>query len=133
MPIWNEPATPTIATPHRQTWMKPQTEIRPDDWLCAQCRAFITSERDRFLYNGFSEFEFTNPGGYTFGIITFSRAPGCVVEGTPTLEYTWFAGHTWTICLCRGCALHLGWRYDGQYQFFGLIRRRLIRASTIFN
>jgi hypothetical protein len=27
--------------------------------------------------------------------------------------------------VCRGCSIHVGWRYDGADVFFGLIKPRL--------
>jgi len=38
-------------------------------------------------------------------------------------EFTWFPGYAWQPTICRGCRLHLGWRYVAAHgaAFFGLI------------
>jgi hypothetical protein len=49
-----------------------------------------------------------------------------MTTGIKTDEFTWFAGYTWQIGVCRKCLSHLGWRFQsmGDY-FFGLILDRL--------
>ena len=108
-------------------------ELLADDWLCAACLKKITSEKFRFFYDHLSEFTFTNPGGYSFDIITFYKAEGCFAIGEPTFDHSWFKDHAWSICLCKGCGTHLGWRYSGEFSFFGLIRRKLLRGFCLFN
>ncbi len=110
-----------------------KTELKPDDWLCLICSKKITSDKDRFLFNDQSEFQFTNPGGFIFDIITFDSADGCLDTGIPTMEFTWFQGHFWSYAMCSRCGSHLGWRYSGQYSFYGLIKSRLIKGSALFN
>ncbi len=112
---------------------KVKTELQPEDWLCLKCSKKITTDKDRFLYNNESEFQFTNPNGFVFDIITFDSADGCREEGIPTMEYTWFTGHTWSFALCSRCGLHLGWKYSGKFSFYGLIRARLIKGAALFN
>ena len=57
------------------TQLKPEvrvkSELKPDDWLCIICNKKITSDKDRFEFNNQSEFQFINPNGYSFDIITF--------------------------------------------------------------
>jgi len=101
-----------------------------NDWLCAWCLNRVASERDRFSYDGQSEFLFKNPDGIQFHIVTFSRTIGCRQTGVPTLEDTWFPGHAWSYCLCGQCGVHLGWYYAGPSVFAGLIRDRIVRASV---
>lgn len=68
-----------------------------------------------------------NPFGYVWEFGCFAEAKGAVVEGQPTLQATWFAGHTWVFANCGSCGVHLGWRYDGESgTFFGLISERLV-------
>ena len=110
-----------------------KTKLKPDDWLCLICSKKITSDKDRFLFNDQSEFQFTNPGGFIFDIITFDSADGCLDTGIPTMEFTWFPGHSWSYAMCSRCGSHLGWRYSGQYSFYGLIKSRLIKGSALFN
>lgn len=113
--------------------VKVKTELQPNDWLCLNCSKKITTDKDRFLYNDQSEFQFTNPDGYIFNIITFNAADGCREQGKPTAEFTWFPGHSWSFALCSRCGLHLGWKYTGKFSFYGLIRARLIKGGALFN
>jgi len=116
-----------------ETDHKISTELKADDWLCAACNKKITTDKNRFEYKNQSEFQFVNPAGYNFNIITFSDAEGCKEIGEPTLEFTWFAGHSWSYAVCSRCSNHLGWRYRGKYSFYGLIRTRLVYGAALFN
>ena len=89
--------------------------------------------KDRFDFNNQSEFQFINPGGYYFNILTFCAADGCRELGEPTMEFTWFDGHSWSFAVCRRCSNHLGWKYKGKYSFYGLIKSRLIKGVALFN
>lgn len=113
--------------------VKVKTELKPDDWLCIACNKRITSDEERFEYNNQSEFQFVNPGGFYFEIITFCNADGCREVGEPTMEFTWFEGHSWSFAVCSRCSNHLGWKYTGKYSFYGLIRSRLIKGAALFN
>jgi len=103
------------------------------DWLCAWCLNRVANENARFPYEGRDEFEFTNPAGLRFEIITFSPILGCRQTGKPTLEDTWFPGHAWSFCQCETCGQHLGWFYAGPQEFAGLIKNRIVRAIGIRN
>ena len=103
------------------------------DWLCAWCLNRIANEGDRFKYEGQDEFNFQNPEGIQFAIITFSRTLGCQQTGLPTMEHTWFPGHAWSFCHCDQCGQHLGWHYAGEHEFAGLIKNRLVRGLTVRN
>ena len=103
------------------------------DWLCAWCLNPVANESDRFKYEGTDQFNFANPEGIRFAIITFSRTRGCHQTGLPTLEHTWFAGHRWSFCHCDRCGQHLGWYYTGKHDFAGLIMERIVRGLTIRN
>ncbi|MGB8319811.1 MAG: cereblon family protein [Ignavibacteriaceae bacterium] len=113
--------------------VKVRTELKPDDWLCAACSKKITEDKERFTYEGETEFRFTNPEGYVFDIITFGNAEGCRVAGSPVLEFTWFKDHAWSYAFCSRCGLHLGWKYIGKFSFYGLIKTRLVKGSVLFN
>ena len=113
--------------------VKVKTELRPDDWLCIACNKKITSDKERFEYDNQSEFQFINPGGFYFDILTFCSADGCREMGEPTLEFTWFEGHSWSFAVCSRCSNHLGWKYCGKYSFYGLIKSRLIKGAALFN
>lgn len=116
-----------------ETEVKVKTELQPDDWLCLKCNKKITEDKERFLYENQSEFCCTNPEGYIFDIITFKAADGCREEGMPTMEFTWFKDHSWCFALCSRCGLHLGWKYTGEFSFYGLIKTRLIKGAALFN
>ena len=122
-----------IAEPESQTRPLPSQGDPANDWLCYWCLNRVASEKDRFSYEGKSEFSFKNPAGIRFHIITFSRTLGCREVGVPTLEDTWFSGHAWSYCLCDRCRMHLGWYYAGPSEFAGLIRDRIVRALLITN
>lgn len=113
--------------------VKVKTELKPDDWLCITCNKKITSDKERFEYDNQSEFQFVNPGGFYFDIITFRSAASCFEVGEPTLENTWFEGHNWSFAICSRCSNHLGWKYVGKYSFYGLIRARIIKGAALFN
>lgn len=113
--------------------VKVKTELQPDDWLCIACNKKITTDKERFEYNNQTEFQFINPGGFYFDLITFDSADGCREIGEPTLEFTWFKGHSWSFAVCSRCSNHLGWKYVGKYSFYGLIKSRLIKGAALFN
>ena len=113
--------------------VKVKTELKADDWLCIACNKKITSDKERFEYKNQSEFQFVNPGGFYFDIITFESADGCFEVGEPTLENTWFEGHKWSFAICSRCSNHLGWKYSGKFSFYGLIKERIIKGVAFFN
>jgi hypothetical protein len=119
--------------PQQETEVKVETELQPDDWLCLMCSKKITTEKDRFPYKEQTEFQFKNPQGYVFDIITFGEADGCREIGNPTKEFTWFPGHSWSFAVCNRCGLHLGWKYSGKFSFYGLIKARIVKGQALFN
>ena len=122
-----------IAEPEIQTRTRPSGGDLANDWLCAWCLNRVASEKDRFCYDGKSEFSFKNPEGIRFDIFTFSRTIGCRQVGVPTLEHTWFPGYAWSYCVCDLCRMHLGWHYTGPSEFVALIRERIVRASVVMS
>jgi hypothetical protein len=126
-------ATPVIAAPELESRTAPALGDPAGDWLCAWCLNRVANERDRFKYEGRDEFTFSNPQGFRFEIITFLQPLGCRETGVPTLEHTWFSGHTWSFCQCHRCGQHLGWFYAGQHHFVGLIKDRIVRALGVRN
>ena len=95
--------------------------------VCATCGHPITTERERIEVKGRHEHRCVNPGGVIFHIGCFQRAPGCIAQGVPTMEFTWFPGFAWNYALCSGCSTSLGWTYQGVgvAHFVGLILNRL--------
>jgi hypothetical protein len=76
---------------------------------------------------GSHQHHFVNPGGASFHIGCFDRAPGCHASGKAFREWSWFAGYAWRVGLCAGCRAHLGWRYESMNAdvFFGIIVAQL--------
>jgi len=98
---------------------------------CAGCRHRITRSSERTVVNGSHQHVFNNPEGYLFEIGCFRSAEGCVNQGMPTLEFTWFAGYAWRYALCGNCHEHLGWFYQSVgggtgSGFYGLILAQLV-------
>ncbi len=124
---------PLTAEPEMQTRAAASTGGSEDDWLCVWCHNHVSSECDRFSFEGKSEFAFTNPEGIHFVVLTFSETCACRETGQPTLEHTWFPGHAWSYCQCGQCGQHLGWFYAGPHKFAGLIKPRLVRAAYLRN
>ena len=111
----------------------PRPTGQAGDWLCACCLNRVANEKNRFSYQGKTEFTFLNPAGIRFEIVTFSQISGCRQTGAPTLEQTWFPAHAWSFCQCDQCGAHLGWYYSGPQSFAGLIKNRLVRAVCVWN
>jgi hypothetical protein len=118
-----------LAQPELDSRTLPALQNAEGEWLCAWCNNRVANEQDRFSFDGQDEFTFSNPEGVRFDIITFSETCGCNQAGVPTLEHTWFPGHTWSYCHCAECGRHLGWYFAaGQQGFAGLIKDRIVRA-----
>jgi len=98
-------------------------------WIrCAHCAERITTTDQRIHQAGAHEHGFENPAGIAYRIGCFRHAPGCRTEGEPTLAWTWFPGHAWSVALCSRCGSHLGWSYGPGgtgNAFYGLILDRL--------
>jgi hypothetical protein len=95
--------------------------------ICSNCSAPITSGKEAVSVNGSHEHAFFNPAGIAFEIRCFKQAPGCLVQGDPTTEFSWFAGYRWQYATCGNCLTHLGWFFlSGNNSFFGLISDRVI-------
>ena len=128
-----EPGMVEVAETGIDPRTRPSQGDPANDWLCAACYNRVASEKDRFCYEGKSEFTFLNPEGIRFELLMFSRTIGCRQAGVPTLEHTWFPGHAWSFCLCDRCGRHLGWHYEGPGNFVGLIRNRIVRALLMLS
>lgn len=95
--------------------------------LCRLCRLPITDEQQALEVNGLHFHTFFNPAGLVFEIACFANAAGCRREGASSTHFSWFAGTSWQVAVCRRCASHLGWFFQGrETDFFGLIRKQLI-------
>ncbi len=101
----------------------------PRAMLCGVCRAAITTRAARIVVHGAHEHRRVNPSNVSFHLGCFATAPGCVIEGEPTMFWSWFPGYAWQIASCRACGEHLGWAFTGDSTFFGLILPRMIEAE----
>ena len=103
------------------------TSREKESLLCTVCNNKITSEQQGFARGGKTEHTFINPHGMLFRVGCFYQATGCGVVGSPSSEFSWFAGFAWQIAFCRECQTHLGWLFsnDQGHQFYGLIITRL--------
>lgn len=103
------------------------------DYHCAACGLLVTRARWAVAINGGHGHVFFNPAGIVFRVLCFREAPGADAVGAPSGVFTWFRGYDWRLALCRGCATHLGWRWDGAEApkvFFGLIKDRLTATPS---
>lgn len=117
----NPGASPADASSDRE----PDEEL-----LCAACGAAVTKPRWATAADGAHEHVFCNPAGQTFEIALYSTAPGVLCASAAFSAFSWFPGCVWRIGVCRGCSLHLGWRFDSDSDsFYGLIRPRLVLQS----
>jgi hypothetical protein len=96
---------------------------------CAVCLGPVTTTAARVVKCGAHEHDCVNPAGYRFHIGCFSSARGCVAEGHPTSEHTWFPPYAWQVGVCAGCGTHLGWLFTiADDRFHGLILDRLVEV-----
>lgn len=108
----------------------PADLVRPErQWLCRACANPITRPTDAIDRAGAHRHRFANPGGQTFTIGCFRSAPGCRPEGRAWRQFSWFPGYAWRVAVCGRCDTHLGWRFEGQGRFFGLILKHLRTAG----
>jgi len=95
--------------------------------VCRNCRHPITAVKSLSSVDGSRTHTFFNPAGIVFEVICFSQAPGCVVHGPTSTEFSWFSGFTWRLAFCGNCFTHLGWFFESRDSFFfGLILKKLI-------
>jgi hypothetical protein len=120
----NEDNDSTITKKENET----RSEENEASFYCALCENKITDVSQITNVNGQHRHVYSNPAGNVFEIGCFNSAAGCINEGIPTGECTWFAGFDWCYSICGNCKLHLGWKYisQGHGNFWGLILNRLV-------
>lgn len=89
--------------------------------VCLQCRHHLADADDALFVDGLHEYELTNPHGIVHKFRCFRDALGCAIEGRPTAADTWFPGHTWRLASCGNCRTHLGWFFESEKSFYGLL------------
>jgi len=100
--------------------------------VCRACGQTVTTERARLERDGSHRHVFANPYGLVFDLAMFRAAPGCRGVGPPSTEFAWFPDCAWQVAVCRGCDIHLGWRFvplSGGAAFWGLIADRLAEVD----
>jgi hypothetical protein len=104
-----------------------ERDTRPSEAiLCLACGGVVTDREQKISIGGSHAHTFFNPAGIVYELGCFQQAPGCLLAGEATAEFTWFAGHLWRFALCRRCRTHLGWFFEmGEKTFYGLILARL--------
>jgi hypothetical protein len=101
---------------------------------CANCSLLVTRPGQAIAIAGSHQRTFRNPAAYSFHVLCFSQAEGCVVRGSHTTTDTWFPGTAWALAFCSCCEQHLGWHYlqtSGEPPFFGLIAPRLVGWNPV--
>ncbi|MBL1142574.1 MAG: hypothetical protein HND53_11125 [Proteobacteria bacterium] len=93
--------------------------------LCKYCKNHITNMDDAILVEDKHTHTFSNPAGYIYTINCYQSAPGCLVAGESTDEFSWFKGYDWQLAFCNSCHEHLGWLFTNGQQFYALISDRL--------
>jgi hypothetical protein len=96
-----------------------------DEIYCAACGRSMTRGRWRIAPRDAHEHTVFNPAGQLFTILCFKEAPGAGTQGQSSSDFTWFPSYRWCVAASRGCAVHIGWRFEGTGVFFALIKPRL--------
>jgi len=100
---------------------------------CRNCEEEIGKQEDIFSMSSEGpQGAYVNPGGYVHETLTLYKAKNLSLIGEPSTEYSWFPGYAWTICQCRFCDSHMGWKFTASSgslvpkKFWGLSRRSLM-------
>ena len=115
-----------VADESRQDTKKEEStkdEDRPKDGyvFCADCSHVLAHVDDRIEVGGSHDHRFTNPHGYTHHFGCYRDALGCAIQGRPTPADSWFPGYHWQLAHCGNCQQHLGWLFEREDHFYGLI------------
>jgi len=114
-----------IAKPVR----KPAKSKQKGRLYCYSCHQAITDKTHGVERGGSHVHVRTNPHGHSFRFGCYREASGCSGSGPAIFEHSWFSGHSWRISLCAGCGAHLGWLFQGEDRFYGLILNRLVEEE----
>lgn len=121
----------SIVTPEEKE--ESDSEKEKEMLYCVSCLKLITSGDQRIRVDGSHEHTCKNPSGMSFRIGCFKDAPGAVIEGLPTIDFTWFKGFHWSMTYCGGCFNHVGWQFlrSGESGFLGLVLNRLTSKRNL--
>ena len=93
---------------------------------CKACGNAITAKDQAITVSSSFRHTFFNPAGIVFELGCYKQAPGCMIAGVPSSEFSWFSGYLWSFALCLSCEAHLGWCFEsGTSVFWGLILNKL--------
>jgi hypothetical protein len=97
--------------------------------LCRFCKNHITNSDEAISIEGAYTHTFSNPAGYVYTINCYQTAPGCLVAGERTNEFTWFKNYDWQIAFCNSCQEQSGWLFSNENAFYALIADRLLQDT----
>jgi len=103
---------------------------------CRICRSQICQKADVFSMcaQGFMS-AYMNPHGHIHETLTVYKAKNLNLIGRPSTEYSWFPGYAWTICQCKRCGSHIGWKFTATKEnlkpekFWGLTRKAVCHTN----
>lgn len=96
---------------------------KPDSYIvCAKCSHVIADPNDIFEVLGRQEHEFMNPHGTLHRFRCYSQALGCAITGARNRGDSWFPGYTWRLAMCGNCGQHMGWFFESNDSFYGIIK-----------
>ena len=107
---------------------------KPDSYLvCVQCNHVIGDPRDIFEILGRREHAFINPIGTLHQFRSYREALGCAITGARNRGDTWFPGYTWRLAMCSNCGQHMGWFFESNDSFYGIIKNacKEVRADDL--
>ncbi len=110
------------------TWKTEELQRSEDVFFCRFCGGVITAVTDIIAVNDLHNHTFFNPAGIIYELRCFKTARGCCETGSPTADFSWFAGYMWSLAHCRRCDTHMGWKFTAPADsFFGLISGHLVQ------
>ena len=133
-PSWSckeQPGGVPPGTPDVEPEPSVPAEALPDDptaYRCRGCGAYLARPRDRLLVDGKTLHERVNPAGFLCRFLTLRRCHNTRDLSLPSDDFTWFERHAWVVIACRGCRAHLGWRWEGEPSFFGLLVHQIVES-----
>lgn len=99
---------------------------------CSNCSRLVAHRKDVFSMSACGPMAaYVNPGGIVHETLTLHKAHSLFLAGVPSEQDSWFPGYKWTICHCRGCSRHMGWKFTATtpdlkpQAFWGLTRSAL--------
>ena len=131
-PWWLRKSTPEIRKSDGESDFDRLRRLGADrHLLCRACGAPVTTLDQRLMIEGRHVHERVNPAGEEYVLGCFDDAPGTLVLGEPTAEFSWFVGYVWSFALCRRCNIQLGWFFEGRNpRFHGLILDQLVEETS---